>query len=95
MKKLLKNIYNALGFYYIFKKLGIININVIKIDGGLGSQIISYMQYFYRIQKNSKVKVDISFFNIPVNNELFIKKCNPLIQIASKRINDIFYSKKS
>lgn len=34
------------------------------------------------------------YYNLS-NNELFIKKCNPLIQIASKRINDIFYSKKS
>ena len=51
--------------------------------------------------KSGKVVAAFDLINDPEeyynlsNNELFIKKCNSLIQIASKRINDIFYSQKS
>jgi hypothetical protein len=71
MKNILKFIFYKLGIYSLFKRMGIINIHVIRFDGGLGSQLLSFMQYYFLSKFNKSIKADVSFFNLPAESKLF------------------------
>jgi len=46
-----------------FRQLEVYLKNVVRIDGGLGSQMLCWMFYIIRKEHNQKTKVDVSFFN--------------------------------
>jgi hypothetical protein len=44
-------------------KLNLIDLDTIYFEGGLGSQILSYILFRYKIEKNEKVLCDLTYFN--------------------------------
>ncbi len=46
-------------------EMAVKRINVIPIEGGLGSQILCYINYLEKLSKNRKFKCDLEYFEIP------------------------------
>lgn len=51
------------------------NPNLVIFDGGLGSQIMNYFQFTYLINKNSKIEVNMEYFENPSqkNHNFFVQ----------------------
>jgi hypothetical protein len=58
--------------YFLAKRTNLINLNYYKIDGGLGSQIISFLIYSQAFKNNTNIYCDISFFNRSPDDKLFL-----------------------
>jgi hypothetical protein len=66
-KSNLKNI-----IYLLSKSIGLVDKKSVIIDGGLGSQIIGYMQYVEAKNNDSNVKCDVTFFLKSSSNDMFL-----------------------
>lgn len=71
----LKEGYHLLGInkivYFTANLFDKVDRQTIRIDGGLGAQIIGYMQYEFAKSEDPKTNCDISFFHHPKSHPMF------------------------
>lgn len=71
----LKDIYRSLRLHKVLYSIadffGKVDKETVRIDGGLGSQIIGYMQYVSLKKDNPNINCDVSFFQHPESHPMF------------------------
>jgi hypothetical protein len=65
VQKLIRLITKPLRFikFKIQSKFNLVDMDTIYFEGGLGSQILSYILFRYKIEKNEKISCDLTYFN--------------------------------
>lgn len=58
--------------YTVTDLFGLVDNETIRIDGGLGSQIIGYMQFLSAKKKNPNIRCDVSFFENTDDHPMFL-----------------------